>query len=58
MTKMATMPIYGKTLQNQSWNQVALGLGMQHWDVGPTNRIQMIIIGLTFNYFTAWSKEL
>ena len=44
MTKMAAMSIYGKT-PSKIQNQRALGLGMQHWGLGPNKFVQMMTLG-------------
>ena len=57
MTKMAVMPIYGKTFKNlllQTGSPLILNLGMQHRGL----KFYKVCIngepGLTLTYFTAW----
>ena len=57
MTKMATMPIYGKKLKNLLLrNQEADDLGMQHWVLEYYQVCSSDDPGLTLTYFTARSN--
>ena len=57
MTKMATMPIYGKKLKNLLLrNQETDDLGMQHWVLEYYQVCSSDGPGLTLTYFTARSN--
>ena len=60
MTKMATMPIYGKNSLNIFFSgtkrPLALGLGMQHWECGPYQVCTNDESRLTLSYFMARSN--
>ena len=60
MTKMATMPIYGKNYLNLFFSgtkrPLALGLGMKHWGCGPYQVCTNDEARLTLTYFRARSN--
>ena len=60
MTKMATMPIYGKNSLNIFFSgtkrPLALGLGMQLWECGPYQVCTNDESRLTLSYFMARSN--
>ena len=60
MTKMATMPIYGKNPLNIFFSgtkrPMALGLGMYHWGCGPHQICTTDESRLTLTYFMARSN--
>ena len=60
MTKMASTPIYGKTLLNIFFSgtkrPMTLGLGMQHWGCGPYQIYTNDEFRLTLTYFMARSN--
>ena len=60
VTKMATMPIYGKNSINIFFSgtkrPLALGLGMQHWGCGPYQACTNDESRLTLTYFMARSN--
>ena len=61
MTKMASMPIYGKNLKNHPlWNQNAddLKVDMQHWVLEYYQVYSNNDPGMTLIYFTARSTML
>ena len=57
MTKMAATPIYGinplKIFFSRTKGPVILGLGMQHWGLGPNKICSNDDHGLTLTFFTA-----
>ena len=62
MTKMATMPIYGKNPLNIFFSgtkrPMALGLDMKHWEYGPYEICTNDESRLTLPYFMARSNLL
>ena len=61
MTKMAAMPIYGKTFKNlllRNQRPMTLMLVMQHWGRGPNKMCSNDDLGLTLTYFMARSNLL
>ena len=60
MTKMATMPIYGKNLEKSSSLEpkmpMTLKVGMQHWVLGYHQIYSNDAPGLTLIYYTARSN--
>ena len=59
MTKMAAMPIYGKSFKNillQNRSPMIMKLGMQHWGLKFYNVHINGDPGLTLTYFTARSN--
>ena len=61
MTKVATMPIYGKNplkIFTKTKGPMALGLGMQHRGHGPSKVRKNDNLGLTLAVFTVRSDLL
>ena len=62
MTKMTARPIYGKNpLQiffSGTKGPMTLGLGMQHWGLGPNKVCPNNDLGLTLTFLTAMSNLL
>ena len=58
MTKMATMPIYGKNLKKSFLESkgMTLKVGMQHWVLKYYQVCSNDAPGLTLTYFTARSN--
>ena len=59
MTKLTTMPIYGKNpskIFSGTKGPMTLDLGMYHWGLGPIKVCSNDDLGLTLTYFTARSN--
>ena len=62
MTKMAATPIYGKKplkiFFSETKGPMTLGLGIQHWGLGPNKVCSNDDLGLTLTFFMARSNLL